>query len=202
MDAERGIVMTRKAKLGCLFSALVAMVAIAVPNFMSDPDRVKVSRARSDMRLLATAIEAYSVEQKSYPAWTLDPALKTSWKSESEMPTFYRRMASGPETLTLTTPLVFTTGIPMEPFTGRDEERTFAYWVRPDGKGWILVSAGPDKVFNLDLATIQSLCVPFREDARDRLRAGAGPRGAYTYDPTNGAVSTGDLWRVPEGWQW
>ncbi|HBF35528.1 TPA: hypothetical protein DDW35_13275 [Candidatus Sumerlaeota bacterium] len=49
--------------------AIIAILAaIAVPNFLEAQVRAKISRAHSDMRSLATAIEAYSVDNKSrYP---------------------------------------------------------------------------------------------------------------------------------------
>ena len=43
--------------------AIIAILsAIAVPNFLEAQARSKISRAKSDMRALATGIEAYSVD--------------------------------------------------------------------------------------------------------------------------------------------
>lgn len=48
--------------------AIIAILAaIAVPNFLEAQVRAKVSRAKSDMRSLATAIEAYSVDYNMPP---------------------------------------------------------------------------------------------------------------------------------------
>jgi len=48
--------------------AIIAILAaIAAPNFMEAQVRAKVSRSHSDMRSLATAIEAYAVDYNKYP---------------------------------------------------------------------------------------------------------------------------------------
>ncbi|MFC1600776.1 type II secretion system protein [Candidatus Sumerlaeota bacterium] len=46
---------------------IAILAAIAVPNFLAFQTRAKVSRARSDMRAIATALEAYAVEWSTYP---------------------------------------------------------------------------------------------------------------------------------------
>jgi len=47
--------------------AIIAILAlIAVPNFLEAQTRAKISRAKSDMRSLATAEEAYFVDYNSY----------------------------------------------------------------------------------------------------------------------------------------
>jgi type II secretion system protein G len=48
--------------------AIIAILAaIAVPNFLEAQTRAKVSRAKSDMRTSATALEAYMVDNNKYP---------------------------------------------------------------------------------------------------------------------------------------
>jgi type II secretory pathway pseudopilin PulG len=43
--------------------AIIAILAaIAVPNFLEAQTRAKVSRTHADMRSLATALEAYAVD--------------------------------------------------------------------------------------------------------------------------------------------
>ncbi len=47
--------------------AIIAILAaIAVPNFLEAQTRAKVSRAKSDMRTLATALESYYVDNNNY----------------------------------------------------------------------------------------------------------------------------------------
>jgi type II secretion system protein G len=48
--------------------AIIAILAaIAVPNFLEAQTRSKVSRAKSDMRSVATALESYFVDNNQYP---------------------------------------------------------------------------------------------------------------------------------------
>lgn len=48
--------------------AIIAILAaIAVPNFLEAQVRSKVSRTKADIRSLATAIEAYAVDNNTYP---------------------------------------------------------------------------------------------------------------------------------------
>lgn len=46
---------------------IAVLAAIAVPNFLEAQTRAKVSRAKADMRSLATALEAYAVDLNHYP---------------------------------------------------------------------------------------------------------------------------------------
>src|SRR4030042_2420869 len=46
---------------------IAILAAIAVPNFLEAQVRSKVSRAKADMRSIATAIEAYYVDNQGYP---------------------------------------------------------------------------------------------------------------------------------------
>jgi len=48
--------------------AIIAILAaIAVPNFLEAQIRSKVSRAKADMRSVATALEAYFTDNNHYP---------------------------------------------------------------------------------------------------------------------------------------
>lgn len=49
--------------------AIIAILAaIAVPNFLEAQTRAKVSRARADMRSIATALESYRIDHNHYPS--------------------------------------------------------------------------------------------------------------------------------------
>lgn len=48
--------------------AIIAILAaIAVPNFLEAQVRAKISRARADMRTMATGLESYRVDYNAYP---------------------------------------------------------------------------------------------------------------------------------------
>ena len=51
---------------------IAILAAIAVPNFLEFQARAKVSRARSDLRAITTALEAYCVDHDDYPRNSLD----------------------------------------------------------------------------------------------------------------------------------
>jgi len=130
--------------------------------------------------------------------------------SSAQLPTFLLHgNLSTSRVATLTTPLSYITTYPPAPFAP-ERGVTFMYWSvypgqpRPPmdegtsigGVGWILVSAGPDRDY--DLEGEYDVYNPAIAQPSIRLLAGAGKHGAYTYDPTNGTFSSGDLWRVKQ----
>ena len=74
-----------------------------------------------------------------------------------------------------------------------------------DTNGWILGSFGPNTdqddsgnlewIVNGEIETVYNSAV---SQPAETLLVGEGPTGSYTYDPTNGTVSDGDLWRVKQ----
>ena len=54
------------------------LAAIAIPNLLNAVQRGKQKRTMSDMRALATAIEAYAVDNNIYPAATCNAGLFTT----------------------------------------------------------------------------------------------------------------------------
>jgi len=159
---------------------------IGTPNIDDASIRSVVSRVHSDMRSLAMAIEAYCVDTGAYSAWTTQPNKRVDFRSSVSLPSFLRYEKGG--AMTLTTPTSYITSYPIDPFRkDREKSRTFAYWA-PAG-GWILLSAGPNCVFDMDFETLKKVYDPTRRNPTPELLA-------LTYDPTNGAVSAGDIWRV------
>jgi len=60
------------------------LAAIAIPNLLNAVQRGKQKRTMSDIRALATAIEAYAVDGSSYPAAACNAGLYTTG-SESDL---------------------------------------------------------------------------------------------------------------------
>ncbi len=173
--------------------AIIAILAaIAVPNFLEAQTRSKVSRTQADFRSIATAIESYHVEHNHYPD-SCDVGGTNDWFA-------YRHR--------LTTPIAFMTHVPVDRFFDPDAEeqwRAFEFrsWptanLYPDGipdpltrspggtpnvgvlKKWMLFSCGPDRNWELEPPE-PSPYEPF--DILD------------VYDPTNGTVSEGNIFRV------
>ena len=149
---------------------IAILAAIAIPNFMEFQTRAKTSRAKSDMRTIATALEAYAVDWDDYPV--ASPSLG-SWHP------FSARLNS------ITTPIAYLTSIPNDSFENDVDDPiydTFDYFSLSShiyaggnaanapadlfGRHWRISSCGPDWVHEW----------------------------AYVnYDPTNGTVSRGDI---------
>ena len=183
--------------------AIIAILAaIAVPNFLEAQVRSKVSRVKTDMRSLATAIEAYMVDNNMYAGCMLYPpaALPGSFptgRGEGPLVTFTTRGTSA--AMTLTTPVSYITSLPRDAF-GKVKGAPFAY-VNADEMGWILWSMGPDteddiypaaQMFTTSFNPAQSIYNPGISNPSLWLMT------LYTYDSTNGTTSNGDVHRVKQ----
>jgi prepilin-type N-terminal cleavage/methylation domain-containing protein len=174
--------------------AIIAILAlIAVPNFIEAQTRSKIARAKTDMRTLSVALEAYRVDNDNYPpdSGSHGNYEYASWKY-------------------LTTPIAYISTILHNPFTARDQgfdpyaEAVFIYgadsrvnrahgW--PDsmwggiGLYWWMLSAGPDLDADLD-------ALPAWGDGQPWVEIDAMRNNLWVfYDPTNGTASSGDLIR-------
>ena len=161
------------------------MAGIALPNMMEAQSRSKVSRARSDMRSMATALESYYVDNNSYAAWAAGDLGVNSFLPQNSparnMPTFRRYTTGGP--MTLTTPIAYITGYMKDPFA--QGQGIYSYYSTKNG--WILISPGPDSDYDI---------IP-QQEYQDNFSMGTIPPGLLdkTYDPTNGTISNGDIYR-------
>ncbi len=214
------------------------LAAIAVPNFLEAQIRSKVSRVRSDLATLATAIESYRVDHNAYPEGTDNPA-----NYPQEIATFLGSLAPGYYTFRtrgaagqkvgidfhgITTPIAYISSVPSDPFARQAAGfLTYCYRNAKDRKnGWILTSVGPDTDLlapdgrgNTDATNPLSTAADSKSPARladinerevihfiegnpsvgpleDTLRL-REYLDRLAYDPTNGTVSDGDLYRLP-----
>jgi len=162
------------------------LTAIAVPNMIDAQTRAKVARTESDLRSLATAIEAYRVDDVSYPKVEL-------------FTTFSRRLAY------FTTPVAYISTSPEDPFYkfsltgfgGLDANYIYcsgniyfgnaALYNNPAyfGAVYSVAGRGPDQEL-----LYGGYCMAHPQ----AMSTGAHLRGAY--DPTNGTVSEGDIIRL------
>lgn len=96
--------------------AIIAILAaIAVPNFLEAQVRAKHAKVTSDMRSLATAIEAYRLDNNHYPyffmyRWDYPPEQQPP---QSEYGTLEENIG---ELSVITTPVAYITAIPDDPF--------------------------------------------------------------------------------------
>ena len=192
--------------------AIIAILAaIAVPNFLEAQVRSKVSRAKSDMRSYATGIESYYVDCNSYPMGRATVTNSATSINQYLVPSpsanllaihsFAARTTSHLHN-TMTTPISYVTSYFPDPFMD-SKGATFGYYA--DTNGWILFSMGPDtdqESTRGDLVntanSVETVYTSTISQPSQTLIIGANTSQAYTYDPTNGTVSPGDVWRVKQ----
>jgi prepilin-type N-terminal cleavage/methylation domain-containing protein len=191
--------------------AIIAILAaIAVPNFLEAQTRSKTSRVKADQRSLATALEAYYIDNNSYPAVATSDAGSGNYGSNElplasaglrAMPSLRRKANNADQLHTLTTPVSFITSIFTDPFADT-RGGTFSYSTNgPFKSGWLVWSFGPDT----DEASSSDMLLTgtpenYVEDTvynpsntvPSELLVG------LTYDPTNGTTSEGDVWRIKQ----
>ena len=205
--------------------AIIAILAaIAVPNLIEAQTRSKVSRAKADMRSIATALEAYQTDHNRYP------------------PNSDLRYGFNVTPREMSTPIAYLSIRPIDPFKlgkglGRlnpnvaDEEIFYDYYeiltanefikqamegrnlfiLCVDASGplanavnrgalykygpWLQWSVGPDSEFWIAGDDFASPISP-----ANGLKAPAHPPWGYSfdvpYDPTNGTVSFGNIIRT------
>jgi len=164
--------------------AIIAILAaIAVPNFLEAQVRSKLSRSKSDLRQCAVAWEAYRLDHNDYPADWNTPAIQGF--GQSEWDTFRA----------VTTPIAYLTSVPKDIFQLQSPPHTWAkagalyeYWGTPGdrqtptwtatGTLWLLIGYGPD------------------QDWDQTSGADLDMFAIYSYDPTNGTKSNGDIART------
>jgi len=180
--------------------AIIAILAaIAVPNFLEAQVRAKVSRVNNDLRMLATALEAYMVDHNTYP----QPCAYLLRSGDPFRTLAYRA---------LSTPVAYlTSGILPDPFMARGAisgsmdpakiayEMGFSTPGQRAGDLDNLLQAGTWST--RDMFVVHSFGPDFNDDTGlsdfGRLNAAGQPNAtARIYDPTNGTISKGDVYRV------
>jgi Tfp pilus assembly protein PilE len=197
--------------------AIIAILAaIAVPNFLEAQVRSKVSRVKADMRSTATSLEAYFVDNNSYPP---DYSDVLRGRNPARYSTLLGRLTH------LTTPIAYQTSVFQDVFA---DAVAAGSALRPGGG---VCSPGPYRVGG---SPTGALLLPLAYDYAkfDRTGAGAdsvsvwaeitqspesvawalnspGPdtkvheylgfSGLVIYDPTNGTISTGQILRTNLG---
>jgi type II secretion system protein G len=138
--------------------AIIAILAaIAVPNFLEAQTRSKVSRVKSDQRTMSNALEAYYVDNNSYPAQAISTGatggtngltcgvnqLSNASAYAKNMPTFAVKTSYLDPRMTLTTPVAYITSFSADPFAD-SKGVTWSFGVPAEGIGWLVWSYGPD----------------------------------------------------------
>ncbi|MDI6784100.1 MAG: hypothetical protein QME64_08415 [bacterium] len=129
-----------------------------------------MSLIKGEQKMVATGLDAYYKEHKTYP-----------------LPD-YDTLGNPVVPHSLTTPVVYITALPFDPFSGK-KKQGYHYFAGPALDStktyWIITSNGPDKKSDLDISKYN----PADQFWKNLIVAPG------TYDPTNGTTSMGDIWR-------
>jgi type II secretion system protein G len=200
MSKRRGFTLI---ELLIVVAIIAILAAIAVPNFLEAQVRAKVSRVKSDVRTIATAMEAYLVDYNIYPPDSDNTLLDPGQVQKGF--------------LYLTSPIAYITSLPQDPFQSHlqtsdpNSAKFYEMGSASDNEGWtwrtdlggttqnatsplwfrtnayIITSVGPDK--NDDVEGNDNWPGP-------RVVNNSAAVRMTTYDPTNGTVSDGDIVRA------
>lgn len=194
--------------------AIIAILAaIAVPNFLEAQTRSKVSRMRADMRSMATGIESYFVDYNSYPACTVTESQSANFDMGGAATRCTFRTDNTHVMHTITTPIAYLTNYFSDTFadtkgailgyfaTGEEAGDIITKYNEPGQDqigGWILFSYGPDVDETDDGDHPESVYKVTSSQPSLTMMTLSGVDDAYTYDPTNGTVSGGDIYRTKQ----
>ena len=184
--------------------AIIAILAaIALPNFLEAQTRTKVSRARADHRTLATALEAYYIDQNAYPSANNNGSVKwLRW---------------------MTTPIAYTARADIDdPFTGKDRitdskdsnlsYATYRFYALNE-MGYLNAYTASGTLFSeyKPAGTLKVLYYLLYSHGPDKVRSKASNGKTFIdgdnlfnptrfieliYDPSNGTVSNGEIFRT------
>ena len=194
--------------------AIIAILAaIAVPNFLEAQVRSKVSRCRTDLRTIATAIESYMVDHNKYPLHKLvsqttddDPVATDPWPQSGGGWTFNEFHFSSKSSIT--TPVSYLTSIPLDPFYTQN---------MPVNPGSSIMATGSNparrqyQYSNSEFGSTNATVVANFQlvyggwriwsggpdlNRRDIYLRSPSTDAMRIYDATNGTKSVGDIWRT------
>jgi len=165
------------------------LAAIAIPNFLQAQTRSKVSRVKAEHKTVATALEMYAVDHNVYP-----PEANTSiWGDLAYDDS--GESVGGILRINITTPIDYLSSVTWEdPFARPDvdyDQRVYTYhnmkfkteivgWSTPSPESW------HEQYGAYRLGSIATDCDYYN-----------GPQfnPQVNYDPTNGTISHGNIWR-------
>lgn len=181
---------------------IAILAAIAVPNFLDAQVRSRVSRVKTDMRSLATAIESYHVDHNDYPVRRFPNA-----NIRPEVPHANARIR---DLRVLTTPVAYISSLFPDVFETRlrPPNNLIDYWdpvqsswfinrflpvgnprrVTPEKISYLIVSVGPDGF----LHPLQPALYGWPHPPDPGLTLNGLVRRVY--DPTNGTNSVGNIY--------
>jgi prepilin-type N-terminal cleavage/methylation domain-containing protein len=199
-----------------VIAIILILIAIALPNFLEAQMRAKYARAQGELRSLMLAIESYQVDHNGqYPVDCSESTSRFSpFPSGRDLDgmDFFSFMA-------VTTPVVYIKEVPQDYFQESRSipnqvavhgvpyltynyhetvslQRNFANGIGPNNIGailenfgirWVVFGIGPDQVWQIETMS--------HPDAINSVLTSKAGGSAYSYSPTNGTKSLGDIIR-------
>lgn len=208
-------------ELAVILAIIALLTIIALPNFVDSQTRTSVSRAKAEMRSLATALESYRIGQPN-PSIQYYPDCHTFGASMSYM-------SDGPILERLSTPVAYISNSSLrDPFPVR--YRISVANAASISSATLIAAVTGDANFDYNCYYYQSWngstrtalnsIPPYPTTATAWLLHSSGPDKAYynlggilatddisqlpytmqmIYDPTNGLSSPGSIWRTGGG---
>jgi len=169
------------------------LAAIAIPNFLQAQVRAKVARVQADLQGVATAFEVYMTDNNVYP-WRQSAAYPNTMQLWETFP-YQPYVALLSQITGLTTPVEYYTAQIMDPFQDGSEEMSGWPPFRPDGSYILDRQQNNFKIIFPDRPNIKWGIWSIGPD-HTALETYAGPWYYLHYDPTNGTISLGNIWRM------
>jgi len=157
----------------------------------------KIARVRADLKYLAKAVERYHKDNHKYPPWARGKEGVNGFAGEGtgayQMHTFAKNA--------LTSPIKYIESYPCDPFSDT-KGATYGYYT--DGGGFILYGWGTDTDENYpmgwdleaDVEKVYNSKIAQPSFTLLTGKSSAPKGGAYTFDPSNGTVTEGDIYWV------
>lgn len=199
-----------------VIAIILILIAIALPNFLEAQIRAKYTRAQGELRSLMIAIESYQVDHNGhYPVDCSEagsPFSPSPVGQDQDGMDFFSFMA-------VTTPVVyikevpqdyFQEGNPIDPIPAQNGvpyltynyhetwslKQNFANGIGAGNIGailerfgirWVVFGIGPDQAWQIETMS--------HPDAIESVLTSKAGGSAYSYSPTNGTKSLGDILR-------
>ena len=199
-----------------VIAIILILIAIALPNFLEAQVRARITNARSELKTLVTATEAYRIDWNGKEPKTLTP-FAPSLGGYSEWWGFASTL--------LTTPHAYLTEVPTEPFP---DDFTEGFWIQlsnsPSDPPYTVIrdtntsswpigavvsnnpdvqaaAGGPVPISQQFYTANQHAAYIYYSSGPDLIDGTVWGNPEF-YSPTNGTVSFGELYEFGPGSPW